>query len=149
MCDSFCEMFEDGYISRKPHLMLDTEDAEIVAPEIARRADFVDPTDTNMIDTNSPDRSIFSSPCPADKNTPATMTTADVGSKSNLVPTTIGTCVGSTPDPTSSIGSFVSDMETPFPFSQSHQGFENSGGLSDIPEVEDAGVCFLCLFLLS
>nr|XP_043611727.1 sister chromatid cohesion 1 protein 3 [Erigeron canadensis] len=115
--------------------LFNTEQAEPDAAEIRRSADFVNPSDNDMIPINSPDNRSFSSPPPEDKNTPAI--TTDGGSKSYQTQTTAGTDVGFTPDPTSSVGSFVSETETPFPFLQSRQGFENSGGLSDIPEVDD------------
>lgn len=67
--------------------------------------------------------------------------TIDVGgSRSYPVQTTIG----SSPDPTSSTGSFVYDVETETPatfFQDRHGfGFDNSGALSDILEVDDADV---------
>ncbi|CAI9293324.1 unnamed protein product [Lactuca saligna] len=62
------------------------------------------------------------------------------GSRSYTVQTTIG----SSPDPTSSTGSFVYDVETETPatfFQDRHGfGFDNSGDLSDILEVDDADV---------
>ncbi|CAI9294170.1 unnamed protein product [Lactuca saligna] len=57
---------------------------------------------------------------------------------------TVQTTIGSSPDPTSSTGSFVYDVETETPatfFQDRHGfGFDNSGDLSDILEVDDADV---------
>ncbi|KAJ0810076.1 putative rad21/Rec8-like protein [Helianthus annuus] len=120
---------------------VNVEQANPDAMEIGRFSDSADRGD-NMIPINSPDNTQFSSPHHEDQNTPAFST--DVGSKSYQAATTAGTSVGPTPDHTSSIGSFpassvksfFSDTDTPFP--ESHQGFDNSGGLYDIPEVDDA-----------
>ncbi|XP_071688084.1 sister chromatid cohesion 1 protein 3 [Rutidosis leptorrhynchoides] len=155
LCDNHCQMFEDGYVSSKPNLINTeepnpdaaevnrsagfgdpTEEPTPDAMEIGRSAAFVDPND-NMLPNMSPDNRSFNSPRTEAENTPAI--SSDIGSKMYQAQTTVGTGIGSTPDPTSSMGSFVSETETPFPFSESHQGFNNSGGLSDIPEVDDAG----------
>ncbi|KAJ9558351.1 hypothetical protein OSB04_012965 [Centaurea solstitialis] len=113
LCHNLSQMFEPGYKSTKPRVI----EAEQDDMEVERIRDIVGPDDNNAIPTYSPS-----------------------GSKSYQVQTSsIGTVVGSTPDPTSASTYGFSDMETHMEYSQSHQGFENSGGLSDIPEVDDAG----------
>ncbi|XP_024984109.1 sister chromatid cohesion 1 protein 3 [Cynara cardunculus var. scolymus] len=145
LCHNLSQMFETGYMSKKPRL-IETEQPHSDDMEVEHIRDFVGPNDNDTIPTYSPgDRTgipspkngAFSSPREMDEYTPATGT--DMGSKSYQVQTSVGTGVGSTPDPTSSSTYVFSDMETPTLFSQGQQGFENSGGLSDIPEVDDSG----------
>ncbi|PWA79474.1 rad21/Rec8-like family protein [Artemisia annua] len=164
LCDEISQMFEDGYMSSKIQLInteeppsdstdiprRHTEDAlsgskQVLrrhtedAPdsmEIPRREDSVSADDNNMRDIDFTDYESFPSHS-VDENTPGINT--DVGSKSHQFETTVETAVGSTPGPTSSIGSLVSEKETPFGFTQSPHGLDYSGGLSDIAEVDDVG----------
>lgn len=145
LCPNLSQMFETGYMSTKPRV-IETEQPHNDDMEVEHIRDFVGPNDNNTIPTYSPgemtgipspNNGTFSSPREMDEYTPAIGT--DLGSKSYQVQTSVGTGVGSTPDPTSSSTYVFSDMETPTLFSQGQQGFENSGGLSDIPEVDDTG----------
>ncbi|KAI7740786.1 hypothetical protein M8C21_030204, partial [Ambrosia artemisiifolia] len=155
LCDNLSELFEDDNVSSKAQL-INIEQANPDAMEIGRFSPSIDRNDNMIPPISSPDNTIFSSPRPGDQDTPAFGT--DIGSKSyqaatvgtSVGATSVGTSVGATsvgtsagatsmrttPNPASSIGSFMSDIETPFP--QSHHGFDNSGGLYDIPEVDDA-----------
>ncbi|XP_076893446.1 sister chromatid cohesion 1 protein 3-like [Bidens hawaiensis] len=152
LCDNLSQMHEDGNISSKASLFsveqansnlnfeqvnpdFSVEQENPDAMEIGRFRDFDDHVDHGTIPIGSPDMR-FSSPPPVDENTPAFST--DVGSKSYQADTTIGTrtSVASTPDPASSVSTFnMSDTETPV--SQSQHGLDNSGGLYDIPEVDE------------
>ncbi|KAK9058171.1 hypothetical protein SSX86_023011 [Deinandra increscens subsp. villosa] len=143
LCDNLHQLHEDENVSSKAQL-INTEQADPGPVEVGRFRDFAELNDNNMIPMSSPDNNIpFSSPRTVDQNTPAFSTdvgytpaiSTDVGTKSYQAPTTLGTSVGPTPDPASSVASFMSDMETPFP--QSQPGFDNSGGLYDIAEVDD------------
>lgn len=131
-------MFEDGYLSTKPYLMIETKEDGTVAMETEGPPEFEDPTDNNTQEINSPVNLTFysSAPRPEEENTPATVTTTNIGSKSDaVVQTTIRTGIESTTYPTSSNASFESNTEA-LPSSQSQQGFENyGGGLSNISEV--------------
>ncbi|KAI7740782.1 hypothetical protein M8C21_030200, partial [Ambrosia artemisiifolia] len=164
LCDNLSELFEDDNVSSKAQL-INIEQANPDAMELGRFSPSIDRNDNMIPPISSPDNTIFSSPRPGDQDTPAFGT--DIGSKSyqagtvgtsvgatsvgtsvgatsvgtSVGATSVGTSVGATsmrttPNPASSIGSFMSDIETPFP--QSHHGFDNSGGLYDIPEVDDA-----------
>ncbi|KAI3740037.1 hypothetical protein L2E82_30454 [Cichorium intybus] len=135
-CDSLCELFDNAHMSKRAH-EIHVEKDHFDDMEIEHQRENVGPSDVNVIPTYSPDCRSFSSPPQMDEYTPAM--TSDVGSRSYPIQTTIGTNVGSTPDPTSSTGSFLSDMETPQTFFQDHHGFDNNAALSDIPEVDDAG----------
>ncbi|CAI9262789.1 unnamed protein product [Lactuca saligna] len=162
LSDKLCKLFDGAHMSSRAHQIRIEEEAEMEIehqhhqPEnVGSRAHQIHieeendmeiehqrenvgpgPSAVNVIPTYSPDHNnytSFSSPPPTDEYTPA-MT--DVGgSRSYPVQTTIG----STPDPTSSTGSFLSDVETPATFFQDHHGFDNTGALSDIPEIDDAG----------
>lgn len=142
MCDNLSQMHEDGNVSSKAHL-INIEQADPDAMEVGRNSEFPHINDYNMIPLSPPDNTGYSSPFGGDENTPAWGT--DIGSKSTQAPTTVGTSVGPTPDPASSIGSFRSDTETPF--SQSQHDFDNSGRLSDILE-DDIEVCYLFLLFI-
>ncbi|CAH1440402.1 unnamed protein product [Lactuca virosa] len=161
LSDNLCKLFDGAHMSSRAHQIVIEEEAEMeiehehqpenvgsrahqihieeeAEMEIEHQRENVGPglSDVNVIPTYSPDHNnnntSFSSPPPMDEYTPA-MT--DVGgSRSYPVQTTIG----STPDPTSSTGSFLSDVETPATFFQDHHGFDNTGALSDIPELDDA-----------
>ncbi|KAI3510769.1 hypothetical protein L1887_17906 [Cichorium endivia] len=135
-CDSLCELFDNAHMSKRAH-EIHVEKDHFDDMEIEHQRENVGPSDVNVIPTYSPDSRSFSSPPQMDEYTPAM--TSDVGSMSYPIQTTIGTNVGSTPDPTSSTGSFLSEMETPQTFFQDHHGFDNTAALSDIPEVDDAG----------
>nr|GEU67107.1 putative reverse transcriptase domain-containing protein [Tanacetum cinerariifolium] len=158
LCDEISQMFEDEYMSNKIQLIITEEppSASIEIPclhtedplsgsmpflrphtedapdsmIIPRHDDSMYADDNNMDHGSYPSRSV-------DENTPGINT--DVSSKSHQFETTVETVVGSTPGPTSSIGSFVSEKETPFGFTQSHHGLDYSAGLSDIAEVDDVG----------
>ncbi|KAI3697363.1 hypothetical protein L6452_30335 [Arctium lappa] len=145
LCHNLSQMFETGYKSTKPRL-IETEQPHSDDMEVERIRDFVGPNDNNtiptyspgeMMDIPSPNNGAFSSPREMDEYTSAIGT--DIGSKSYQAQTSVGTGLGSTPGPTSSSTYVFSDTETPTLFSQGQQGFENSGGLSDILEVDDAG----------
>ncbi|KAL4562034.1 hypothetical protein LXL04_034223 [Taraxacum kok-saghyz] len=127
LCDNLGQLFDDARMSTRAHLvqvekanLVQVEKAHLVQVEYQRENAGPSPT------TYSP----YSSPPRMDDYTPA-MTT---GSGSYPVVTT---GVRSTPDPTSSTGSFSSNMETPVTFSEDHHGFDNNAALFDIPEGDD------------
>ncbi|GJR58371.1 sister chromatid cohesion 1 protein 3 [Tanacetum coccineum] len=159
LCDEISQMFEDEYMSNKIQLII-TEEPPSASIEIPRlrtedplsgsmpflRPHTEDAPDSMEIprhddcmyaDDNNMDHGSYPSPRSVDENTPGINT--DVSSKSHQFETTVETVVGSTPGPTSSIGSFVSEKVTPFGFTQSHHGLDYSAGLSDIAEVDDVG----------
>ncbi|KAJ0792764.1 putative rad21/Rec8-like protein [Helianthus annuus] len=120
---------------------VNVEQANPEAMEIGRFSDSADRGD-NMIPINSPDNTQFSSPTPRTKTPLLSVLTSGRNHIRQQQPQGLVWGLHPTQHRLSDLflrhllNRFFSDTDTPFP--ESHQGFDNSGGLYDIPEVDDA-----------